>query len=1142
MNVEEYKKNLYNNRVDNYQLIGLLKKEGSYEKISKVFKNLATHPFIKFILHSNVKPSEYKGIRASKPIPYCDNFEGEASINLLVFETHKNALNEFINLKQKFDKEIILSLYEEAEKTLDEIEIKLGKSLWSIENRVIISEYKNGTESNWEEVSNLSKQIGDQLVLFLLESYSKKAESKISYFRYHHLLKNQLENAIPLACEYICLKLDYLGIDNYDNYAYYLYADSISSLVDRYLMFKLVLSEMLTIEGRDYKPLLKFSKKLNEIFPNDVQLTQILSCLSYEYLEALPVNNKVCALLESYSKGQYDQCITIAPLLIEENPLAIEVYEIYIKSLIENGYDFKETNLGDNINTLLSILYNIYSSSELTAQSIENGLKICNTFFSTSWAKQFMSLIQSANLTSNGNKAFTLTYIINAQYINPRLLYFLEPLNVDQYYGIFNGIDSLSHTSTIIKNIVTGDYMSISKDFYITETKRDLYYGRALIRAEKYIDAKDHLEILYTKQKKNPIYYEEIIVNLYRCYIKLSQNESAVRLFVDNFLSNKASTKRLNSEKLLTSIDKNNIEELNHLIELPIFYRISTQDSYRQYVAYDTYLGGMGVTRPTEVFNQLETISDKAIYFFREVCTLEVMHHSYHFDGTEDLENERLDILNRLIVLDSAHEDLYIKEITELSQNQNIRRAIREVNKGRISVNVSQLKKNEADNIREAFNRFKEIDSYTRSKQIQGIDVSMAFSNEGLSLDDISNSKVVYSNDPSFISFKSILIEMRDKFILSKEYGLDGYLSTRIRHGTFLNHIRSIFESRNVMSQKDKANKYQDNDYWHSTTPTYLSDKIDKIQEAIKRFSSSIDEYTEYIVKELIQVKTEKYTKKPHALFDYSINTQQAAVIFTHVRENIKDYNQFLNFIFDYLKGRTDEILSNIREYINTNINEKYNVILQDFNTETKEILSGVNYPELTTAINMCSTSIQHELRNISEWFYLPETSIEIPIDLKILIQTAIQITNTIYPNYKLTPMIEERHNGLEVSGTVHMIYICRILLDNIIQHSKVPASELNVGIISNIENDNILELEFSNNLDNSVNLDALQNKLNAVKEKWENSSDYENIDIEGGSGFDKIRRIIVFDLGCKRYSFNYILEGRILSIKLSLEFQNLSL
>jgi len=1146
MTSEEYRKHLFHPKTDNYQLLSHLKREGDVEKIKRIIKTISGHPFVKSVLKNNIIPKEYSDIRKQKPIPFSNNFIGEATLYLIILEENKDIIKSFIEYKKAFEKEFLLGNYDIAENILNNIEHISGKSFWLIENQILLKEYREGVEANWNEVSALSKKVEDPFVLFFIENLSKKAEAKISYFRYLNIFNNQVNEIQihhPFLYEYLCFRLNYSAFTGYENLAYLLFAESSSSLVDRYLLLKEAIIEMFSVRFEEQKEALNLIvSKLFEVFPNDIQLCQILSIINPAYLNKLPSNTKINNLLQEYTVGNYKYCIENSAGILLENPSTIETYEIYIKSLIEQSNESNFEEFPYNIKNILSTLFQIFSSQKNIDQSIDFGLKICTSFSSTNWSKQFLSLIKSSTSINNGNKLFTIHYLINSQIQNPRVLYYSNNDRIDEYISNFNLNPELVKSTEAIANILKGRYLEIQNDPTLPKSKKELHYGRALIRARKFQEAKEHFETLYEKSYPSSLFEEELIVNLFRCYIKLNLSIEACRLFVKQYLKNKETTKRLDRSKLLEQLEIGDIEKLKYLIELPIFYRIASVDSYQQYVAYDTFIENKSVTRPTELISDLTNYDDKLIYFLKEVCSIEIMHHSYHFNGTDDIENERLEILNKLIVIDNKNEDIYIKEITELNQNSNIRKAIREVNKGRISVNVQQLRNNETNNIKEAFNRYKEIETYSKHKEILGIDTSVSMLNEltNIDLDELLNNKIVYKNDPAFISFKVIFIEIRDKFLLSKEYGLDGYLSTRIRHGTLLNHIRSTFESENIISQRDKDNVYLENDFWNSNIPYYLGDKRLKLQDAIKKFSRAIDEYTEFIIKELIQVRTEKHAKKTKALFDFSINNNELAFLFAATRDNIKDHNLFLSFVFDYLQRFTEKILSRIRDVINTEIKDNYNRILQDFNTEVKDLLGSSTYPELTNAIGLCGTRIQNELKNISEWFFLSNTSKDLVLDLKVLIQTAIQITNTISPNSRLNPKIKEEYSTPMV-GTIHLIYVCRILLDNIIIHSKVNSNELDIEISSKVTEDDFLEISFKNNLSNTVNKAVLNEKLEQVKNKWDfSSNDYENIDVEGGSGFDKIRRIIAFDLGCELYKFDYKIEGDYLTIILSIEFLNI--
>jgi len=1144
MKPQEYKQFLFNPKADNFLLLEMLKREGDYEKIKKIYKAIQDHPFVRSMLRQGVMPKTLADMRKGKAIPLSRNIIGELSWYLLVFEEFSKQISEFISKKSDFDLQLMLGNYGEAQSRLSEIEAITGKSVWLIESQLILIENRDGLKPLWNAVSEYSNDIKDPVILFFVENISKKAESKISFFRYCNIFQNQVNDSIfdRHVLEYLFFRLNHPGIAQYSHYANMFYIESTSSLVDRFVLFKDIICELCELESVELRvKLIPILERLHSLFPADATFIQILSTIDNKYLNKLESNEDLDELMLLYTSCNYVECISKAKNLLQTKPITLEYIEIAVKSLIENRESTPDLllnpSLSDITKNVVKVLFNIYSYNGNFENSIDAGYKIVTTYWASPWAKQLSSLIKAAT-DHKAKNLFTVQYVFNSSCLNARIFNYMPRTNMSVALNDLAEKLNFSFITRLFTAIIEGDNAYIDSIDVLNNEKKSLYIGRCFVNKEEWEIAKDHYENIKNLPDCSSLFREEVVFNLYKCYLNLKLTKPACLLIVAQYLENKQIIKRLDIDALLSLLNVDRIAELGSFIELPIFFRLASNDYYEQYVAYDTYLESLGVRRPSEILEELHSVEKSGLFFLKEVCTIEVMHHSYHFDGSDDIENERLLILTKLLIEDKHNEDAYIKEITELNQSINIRKAIREVNKGRITVNIKQLKTSEIPNVREAFIRLKEIEIYSKTLNIVGIDTSSDLLTELTKTisEEVTASNIVYTSDPAFISFKVIFIEMRDKFILSKEYGLDGYLSTRIRHGTLLNHIRSVFESQNIISQRDKENSYMDNTYWLDIMPPQIFDLYQKIQLSIKKFSKSIDELTEYIVKELIQIKTEKQIKKPHALFDFSISNQELAQLFTISRDNIKDYNNFLDFIFEYLQRLTEKLLSIIRGVINEEIKSKYNVILQDFNKEIKSVLGTNAFPELTSAINLCGTNLQNELRSISEWFYLSNSGQDLLLSVKVLIQTAIQITNTIYPNSQISPKVTDETEQ-PITGTIHIIYICKILLDNIIIHSKLPSSELDIQISYGTV-DGYLQLTFRNNISDEINHDELVNTLDLAKSKWDkSSSDFDNINVEGGSGFDKIRRIVSFDLGCEKYKFDYLITESNLEVMLFLDY-----
>src|SRR5262249_40848239 len=67
--------------------------------------------------------------------------------------------------------------------------------------------------------------------------------------------------------------------------------------------------------------------------------------------------------------------------------------------------------------------------------------------------------------------------------------------------------------------------------------------------------------------------------------------------------------------------------------------------------------------------------------------------------------------------------------------------------------------------------------------------------------------KVLFPDLPaneSDVQFERLVHEVMRLLISSQEYGLEAYLSTRVRHGTMGNQLRSAFELQSLVTQRDK--------------------------------------------------------------------------------------------------------------------------------------------------------------------------------------------------------------------------------------------------------------------------------------------------------------------------------------------------
>jgi hypothetical protein len=1132
INKTNFIRDIFNPKKDKFTLLYKLKQSSTFESTLSILNEAIKHPYVKALVFSYPFPRNYDELRKQKYLQTSGNLNSEIAWILFPIIKHSEKINSFLNNKLQFETAFLLGDYDKAEDILKNVEQEFGYSLWLIENRLLFAETKSGTEANWLELSEIANQMSDGLLLYLTENISKKIEDKISFSRFKDILVNQIDDlTLPNNFrEYLLFRLNYIGVKKFYNYDFFLATESTSSLIDRYLILRDIIVEIIDTEY-DFN-FSSFLSKTSVI--NDKLLIQISNYLQLTDFKIIEGTDECLKYFDIYTKGEYEILLNTLKDEIAKHPAVIELYDLYVKTTIEVSSHFIPTNTSTYIDKILYNLYLIYSKSLDANTGVEELYKIVTTNFSSDWSKQLYSIINSAATFEKEDTTIEKFYLFYSKINNPKSINDVDsaksnfnlPFLINKYY---NNI-----SLQILNSISAGDYEHINKIDDLPIRKKQLYLSKAYYNARLFKSVIQLAEELLTYNISSYI-REEALVLLYKSYLHLEDVTKALLIFVNTYTANNNLIKRFNTQSLLNAI-QSHLHLVSNLIEYPIFYSIAYNDPYEVYVAYDNYLSSSNLEKPSELIGS-DINNDKLVLFFREVCKFDVLKHSYNFISKEDIENERSLLLDELLKLDKRNESLYIKEITTLSQNAAVKKAIREVDKAKITINVEQLKDAESNSIKEGFNRYIELANFSKNRNVQGIDItSKQLSDYYKNINNELRNKVVYTNDPAFISFKVMFLDIRDKFILSKEYGLDGYLSTRIRHGTFQNYIRSVFETENLISQKDSNGEYLDINYWKQNIPYYLTSKSEEVQNAIHQFSKKIDDYTEFIIKELIQVKTEKHDNKQNALFDYSLTQHQLAAAFKVTRDSIKDHKAFINLIFEYLTALTEDILENVKKAFVGNITETYTQIVTEFHDEVKRIITGHSFPNLTSAIMKCNTLIRRELINISQWFNISNPTSDLLLDINTIIQTSIQITNRIYPYKKINPDIITPRD-INLKGSINFIYITRILLDNILQHSYVDTNNLKVIIEIALTSDGYLKLTFSNNLSNKLDLLEIDKKLSEIKDKWDNEEqDFNKTDIEGGSGFDKIRRIIMFDMRNKQHRFEYSIKGDMLSISLFLK------
>lgn len=295
-----------------------------------------------------------------------------------IFCEYKQYIESYIDMKNQYEKFLFSEQYAEALHVINNIEEKMGLSVWSISKRMYLYDKIYGLEKHKRYLSELQNNVNNNILLstlFELESYF--AESNTSYSAYKKRLESYndilQENAI------IRMYLDYrFNVERkfeLEKIQIAFMFDSQLSIVDMYETFVLAEQIMFT-EG------IRNKEKLDT---SDFRLCNLNLIETPERI--CDYNEEYYKLLELYTCGKYQEYIERCEQYLLKVPQDFQSIILLVKSYILLN---KKMEIGKN---LCKWLYDVYSLNGKEAEAIQGLLSYLKVVRFTSWEYKIMGFI-----------------------------------------------------------------------------------------------------------------------------------------------------------------------------------------------------------------------------------------------------------------------------------------------------------------------------------------------------------------------------------------------------------------------------------------------------------------------------------------------------------------------------------------------------------------------------------------------------------------------------------------------------------------------------------------------------------------------------------------------------------------------------
>lgn len=1094
---------------DPFYVVSDLKNKYPRKETEKYFSKLSKSDiYNKYMLGAKF-PKKYQDIEIDQRAKWGD-LDTEIWWTILALNEYANQLNNFVVLSEEYQREFLLGEYKKAITILDTIEENYGFSAWLFEKRIILYSKVEGMTKE-KEYSRLLQEKLPPVTSFLIYYYSQKLENELSYEQFNKNFTTfwldypSLFNYFTFKCNPLVNKInDLVGVLHYE---------AKSSIIDRYVTLK----RILTILIEDPLPYSLSVETLREHIGRMMKVCEDKDLIALAFrvdligCEVFGENNSTkeyISALDLYTQGDYQKS--------------------YISCLSQmKNYSF-------NIFSILELMV----CAELRCKElplIKTGMQETSIIFQVYLCIQSI-LSKDNSMMSSLNKLLKFSMELSSFAISSQILLFIKKnlpyikQNISIYgiqFGKHNSFLFDIRNAEILKDYQEKSFLSWVKEKYGYSVTYQLYLGwdNSLqkripeYRYLKYIASKNNSDIsnserigIYKNLIKNGHIldkYEAIVLQV-NLYFEMNEIELCINTLVEGYLLNNNLAYSLPIKMVTEYVERHHAFDFDENISTVILYdiyskQISSDLDSQKAVRYDIFLESKGYERPNEIIKNYDSFSeDKINYFLQYICVLQILDSSIHFSSTKEIENERILICQFLVKKLPLATKVLAKEIKEITEYSLISDHLLEIEQNKIYVNTDGIKVYLAAILNEYHLRYLDL--------LKNGDTLYRDQNYKLILLDGTIEIQLPKND--FIPLLlSALKEVRDCFVLSNEYGLNGYLSTNIRHGKLFNFLRSSLVSEKLITQKDNEEdtEYKDSEYWKMIYCDLDDESMQFLLKSLNKFSKNVDGIIYKLRNDYIQINTgEKKDNK--GLFNYYLNYNNAFDLYVNLSQE-PTFDEFQDSFFNMLWNHTELSLESIRKKIKHEISSNFQDIFTELITDLDSLKNKINLSQLRDVIAAESTKMQRKLETVVGWFTRPTVSDIADFKFFLPISIAEEMVKNVHVNADISINVkmntDDYFDGFMLNGFVDILYT---LFENAIKHSHTKKTNISVSISESSKDHYSYLVRVENPVSDFVNIESSQQKINTIQELIRNHGFGPKVSSEGGTGFFKIAKALVYD------------------------------
>jgi hypothetical protein len=563
------------------------------------------------------------------------------------------------------------------------------------------------------------------------------------------------------------------------------------------------------------------------------------------------------------------------------------------------------------------------------------------------------------------------------------------------------------------------------------------------------------------------------------------------------------------------------VKHLRQNISLPIIFDLywrtvdESEHATTRRIAYDEFLKANGCGRPSDLMPLADRFDlPHLIYFLAFVAVPEVMDVSFDvFTTSRQIQEERLAICSILSDLDSSRGPLYAAELKSITTDLTVQDGLRDVDRSRVHVNTEAVARWAEKELLEDFIRYKDLRrigiGLGSPEEFQSA-LSRLTQGDTEPMEDLLR----YPQQEGDELLINLINGIKTDYLTNSDYGLDAYLSMRIRHGSLQGHMRGPLEEHQLIVAKDGTpGKYQENLIWATKLGLHSESERNCFFGAFRNFSGRYDEIIEDLTKNRLQIKS---SEKSSGMFSVSFEEMPLALHF--IRNAIDENTSFSDFVssvfsaIDILLGlKLVAVRNHILECVKPAVGEAFEAL----RSSLEKGISLTAYTTINSALADVIPELQAAVHRIAEWFVPVEKQEAAVRTFEEVVNIGIEVTRKAHRGFAPRIDADIERIGIQTVALSDFTDILFTVLDNVYCHSGnrvSPWVKLRVWTEALHLPLRIVKIRIESETVPGVVTEAAKRKLERIRDVMASGDYRKQVNLEGGTGLLKLKRLVSID------------------------------